>query len=207
MVSGFDVVEIHAAHGYLLHQFLSPLSNQRTDEYGGQTFESRTRLLVEVCQAVRDVWPVEKPVFVRISCTDWVDDSQARENNADQETSWTFDQSVRLSELLCTSLQLVDLVDCSSGGSTPLQRFPSPLPAGYQVPFAAAIRARNVPTGAVGLVSDPHHAESILQEGQADLIFMAREFLRNASWVNQAANALQTDISWAAHYERGKPGK
>jgi 2,4-dienoyl-CoA reductase-like NADH-dependent reductase (Old Yellow Enzyme family) len=158
--AGFDVVEVHAAHGYLLHQFLSPLSNARDDEYGGP-FDHRTRFPLEVVRAVRDAWPAEKPLFVRISATDWA------------EGGWDLPQSIELARRL--RALGVDLVDCSSGGLVAHARVaPGP---GYQVPFAGAIRREaDVATGAVGLITEPAHAESIVASGQADLVLLARAF-------------------------------
>lgn len=220
---GFDVVEIHAAHGYLLHQFLSPVSNQRSDEYGGQTFASRVRFVVEVCEAVRDAWPKEKPVFIRFSCTDWLDgdggtdvfnvvdndtgDNACAETLFDACTSWTLAQTQHLSALLHRR-GLVDLVDCSSGGLSPNQRLPSPIVSGYQDHLSAAVR-RACPallTGAVGMIRDPLHAEQLLRDSRADLVFIARELLRDACWVQRAAAVLgvQSEVEWLAHYERGR---
>jgi 2,4-dienoyl-CoA reductase-like NADH-dependent reductase (Old Yellow Enzyme family) len=185
--AGFDVVEIHAAHGYLLHSFLSPLVNQRTDRYGG-SFENRIRLLLEVTAAVRRAWPDDKPLFVRLSASDWV------------EGGWTIEDSVALAmELKAAG---VDLIDCSSGGAIPGVRIPAA--PGYQVPFAEAIRQQaNIPTAAVGLITEPHQAEAILQNGQADLILLARELLRNPYWPHQAAQALGLRPQPPVQYERG----
>ncbi|MBX6377974.1 MAG: NADH:flavin oxidoreductase/NADH oxidase [Clostridia bacterium] len=191
--AGFQVVEIHAAHGYLLHSFLSPLANRRTDSYGG-SLENRARLLLEVVEAVRREWPADHPLFVRISCTDWV------------EGGWDLDQSCRLARLLADAG--VDLVDCSSGGLVPDARVPEA--PGYQVPFAERIRREvGVPTGAVGLITDPFQAESILRNGQADLVLLAREFLRNPYWPLHAAQALGVgDPSrWPAQYRRAAPAR
>jgi 2,4-dienoyl-CoA reductase-like NADH-dependent reductase (Old Yellow Enzyme family) len=169
-----DVIEIHAAHGYLLHSFLSPLANQRTDAYGG-SFEHRVRLLLEVVDAVRREWPASRPLFVRISATDWIDGG------------WTVEDSVRLAGQLAP--RGVDVIDCSSGGVSAAQRIP--IAPNYQVPFAARIR-HDVPvaTGAVGLITDASQAEEILQQGQADLIFMARELLRDPYFPLHAAAEL-----------------
>lgn len=164
--AGFDAVEIHSAHGYLLHEFLSPLSNTRTDQYGG-TFEHRIRMLLETAKAVRAVWPADLPLFVRISATDWV------------EGGWDADQSVRLAGELKNAG--VDLIDCSSGGLVPHAKIPAG--PGYQVPFAARIRKESgVMTAAVGMITDLAQAERIIAEGQADLVLMAREFLRDPYW-------------------------
>ena len=189
--AGFDVVELHAAHGYLLHEFLSPLSNERTDAYGG-TFENRARLLREVVDAVRAVWPASKPLFVRISAVDWVDGG------------WTLEESVRLARLLRP--RGVDLVDCSSGGLSPAQRIPTG--PGYQVPFAERIRREaGVATAAVGLITTPAQAEEILTRGQADLIVMARELLRDPYFPLHAAAALGAPdaVPWPAQYLRARP--
>ncbi len=166
LCAGFDVIEIHAAHGYLLHEFLSPLSNRRTDEYGG-SFENRIRMLLETVVAVRAVWPDRLPLFVRISATDWA------------EGGWDIDQSVRLAaELKKTG---VDLVDCSSGALVPHVRIP--LTPGYQVQFADRIRNEaEVLTAAVGLITEYARAEQILAEGRADIVLLARAFLRNPYW-------------------------
>ena len=164
--AGFDVIEIHAAHGYLLHEFLSPLSNRRTDEYGG-AFENRIRMLLETVGAVRAVWPNRLPLFVRISATDWA------------EGGWDIDQSVRLAAELKKAG--VDLVDCSSGALVPHVKIP--LGPGYQVPFADRVRNEaGVLTAAVGLITEPAQAEQILAEGRADLVLLARAFLRDPYW-------------------------
>ena len=190
LAAGFQVVEVHAAHGYLLHQFLSPLSNQRTDAYGG-SFENRTRLVREVVGALRLIWPEELPLFVRISATDWVDGG------------WNLDESVALAKEL--RALGADLVDCSSGGLSPLAKIP--LGPGYQVPFAARIRAEaEVATGAVGLITEPEQAEQILAEGSADLILLARQLLRNPRWPLHAAQVLNTKVSWPASYARAAAG-
>lgn len=186
--AGFKVIEIHAAHGYLLHQFLSPLSNQRTDDYGG-SFENRIRLLLEVTDAIQTERPTELPLFVRISATDWA------------EGGWTLQESIELSKILKT--KGVDLIDCSSGALTEHQKIDvKPL---YQVPFAESIRKEaNILTGAVGLITTPQEAEDILQQGKADMIFMAREFLRDPQFPLRAAHALKVDVKWPLQYERGK---
>jgi 2,4-dienoyl-CoA reductase-like NADH-dependent reductase (Old Yellow Enzyme family) len=188
---GFDVVELHAAHGYLLHEFLSPLANVRTDEYGG-SFENRARFVLEVVEAVRAAWPESKPVVVRISATDWA------------EGGWDIDDSVRLSGLLRE--RGVDAIDCSSGGLVPHQKIP--LSPGYQVPFAERIRREaHIATGAVGLINEPQQAEEILERGQADLIFMARQFLRDPYFPLHAATALGAPdaVTWPAQYQRAAP--
>jgi 2,4-dienoyl-CoA reductase-like NADH-dependent reductase (Old Yellow Enzyme family) len=187
--AGFEVVEIHMAHGYLLHEFLSPLTNLRSDEYGG-TLEGRVRLPLEVARAVREAFPVERPVFARISATDWVDGG------------WDLDQSVVLARALREAG--VDLVDCSSGGLVPHARVP--LGPGYQVPFAEAIRARGgVMTGAVGLIRDPAQAEAVVADGKADLVLLAREMLREPYWPLRAARALGVEVRWPDQYLRASP--
>jgi 2,4-dienoyl-CoA reductase-like NADH-dependent reductase (Old Yellow Enzyme family) len=173
-LAGFDIVEIHAAHGYLLHEFLSPLSNRRTDAYGG-TYENRTRFLLETTRAVRKVWPENKPLLVRLSCSDWTDGG------------WTIEDSIALARLL--KPEGVDLIDCSSGGNVPAAK----IPAGpnYQVPFAQAIRTQaNVPTAAVGMITEPRQAAAIIESGQADLVFMARGALRDPYFPYHAAREL-----------------
>jgi 2,4-dienoyl-CoA reductase-like NADH-dependent reductase (Old Yellow Enzyme family) len=187
--AGYKVVEIHAAHGYLIHQFLSPLSNSRSDEYGG-TFENRVRLLIEIVRAVNKIWPGELPLFVRISATDWM------------EGGWDVDQSVRLSALL--KKEGVDLVDCSSGGTSPHAKIP--LLPGYQVPFAERLKKETgILTGAVGLITTPEQAEEILEKEQADIILLAREFLRDPYFPLHAARVLNADVKWPSQYERAKP--
>ena len=172
--AGFDVVEIHGAHGYLIHQFLSPRSNRRTDEYGG-TPDNRMRLALEVTEAVRGVWPARLPLFFRISATDWV------------PGGWTVDDSVELTRRL--QALGIDLVDCSSGGNAADARIP--LGPGYQVPFAERIRRETgMPTGAVGMITNPAQADEIVCSGQADLVLMAREFLRDPYFPLHAAAAL-----------------
>ncbi len=187
--AGFEVLEIHMAHGYLLHEFLSPLSNKRIGEFGG-TFENRIRLPLRVAEAVRGVWPSRLPVFVRISCTDWV------------EGGWDLAQSVEL----CRKLKEVgiDLIDCSSGALVPYEKIPAG--PGFQVPFAAAIRKEvGMPTGAVGLNTQPVQADQIVATGQADVVLMAREMLRQPYWLLQAAYVLRADILWPNQYQRAKP--
>ena len=185
--AGFKVVEIHAAHGYLIHQFLSPLCNKRTDEYGG-SFENRVRFLMEVIASVRSNWPEEYPLFLRISGTDWAEDG------------WSVDDSVRLATIVKNAG--VDLVDCSSGGISPNIKIPAK--PGYQVPFAEALRKAGIPTGAVGIITTAQQAEEILQNGQADLIFIARELLRDPYFAIHAANELDAQIVWPVQYERAK---
>lgn len=186
--SGFKVVEIHAAHGYLLNEFLSPLTNHRTDRYGG-SFENRVRLLVEIADGIREVLPEGYPLFVRISASDWV------------EGGWSADDSVALARLL--QQHGVDLIDCSSGGTVPHVRIP--LTQGYQVPFAERIKKETgMLTGAVGLITDPAQAEAIVEQGQADLVLLAREFLRDPYFPLHAAQALGSDVDWAEQYVRAK---
>ncbi len=172
--AGAEIVEIHAAHGYLLHSFYSPLGNKRTDEYGG-SFENRTRFLRETVTAVRAVWPETLPLFVRISSTDWT------------EGGWTGDDSVALARQL--KPLGVDLIDCSSGGNVPDAKIP--VGAGYQLPFATKVRAEaEIATGTVGMITEPAQADQIVRLGEADLVFMAREFLRHPYWPLNAAKPL-----------------
>jgi len=186
--AGFDVVEVHAAHGYLLHEFLSPLTNRRQDEYGGD-FEGRARFPLRVVEAVRHVWPDEKPVFVRISATDWV------------EGGWDLEQSVELARRM--KALGVDLVDCSSGGAVPDVRIP--VGPGFQVPFAEGIRREaGIATGAVGMITEPEQAETIVATGQADVVLLARQLLRDPYWPLHAAKALGVDIEWPKQYARAK---
>ncbi len=184
--AGFQVLEIHAAHGYLIHQFLSPLSNFRTDEYSGD-FQNRSRFAREVIEAVRRVWPGGLPLFLRISATDWV------------EGGWGADDSVKLS---IASKELgVDLVDCSSGGLSPLQKIP--LEPGYQVPFADRIRREaGILTGAVGLITTPRQADEIVRSEKADVVLLAREFLRDPYFPMHAAKALGVELTPPLQYGR-----
>lgn len=187
--AGIRVIEIHAAHGYLIHEFLSPLSNQRDDEYGG-SFENRTRILREIVGAVRGAWPKGAPLFVRISATDWV------------EGGWDLEQSIALAREL--KLLGVDLIDCSSGGTVAHAKIP--VGAGYQTPFAQRIREdAEILTGAVGLITAPAQAEHIINTGQADAVLMAREFLRDAYWPLCAAQELRQSVSWPVQYLRAAP--
>ena len=189
LAAGFRVIELHAAHGYLLHEFLSPLSNHRTDEYGG-TFENRVRLLLEVTAATREVWPEELPLIVRISATDWT------------EGGWNADEAVQLAAML--KVRGVDLIDCSTGGNVP--KAPIPVGPGYQVQFAERIREEaGILTGAVGLITTPAEAEAILANGQADVVLLAREFLREPYFPLSAAHELGAEITWPVQYERAKP--
>jgi 2,4-dienoyl-CoA reductase-like NADH-dependent reductase (Old Yellow Enzyme family) len=188
--AGFDTVEVHAAHGYLLHEFLSPLSNRRADEYGG-SFENRSRLARRVVSAVREVLPEGMPLLVRVSATDWL------------EGGWTVDDSVRLAALLHEDG--ADLVDVSSGGNAPAD---IPAEPGYQVPFARRIRHEaEVPTGAVGLITEPKQAEDVLADGSADVVLLARELLRDPHWPLRAAHELGADdaVRWPPQYLRAQP--
>lgn len=185
--SGYGLVEVHGAHGYLISSFLSPLANHRTDSYGG-SFENRVRLLEEVVAAVRSEWPDELPLFVRISTTDWA------------EGGWTVEESVALAERL--ENQGVDLIDCSSGGN---KLVPVPTGPGYQTAAAAEIRRRTgMKTGAVGMIRSAHQADHIIRSGQADIVLLAREMLRNPYWALQAASELGVDVPWPPQYERAK---
>ncbi len=189
LAAGFDLVEIHAAHGYLLHEFLSPLANQRIDAYGG-SFENRARLLLEVVEAVRGAWLGHLPLSVRISATDWA------------EGGWTIDDSVQLARLLRE--RGVDIIDVSSGGMVPHAQIP--LAPGYQVPFAARIRSEaGIPTAAVGMITEPTQANSIIEQGHADFVFLAREMLRDPYWPVHAAAALSEPASWPQQYLRAAP--
>jgi 2,4-dienoyl-CoA reductase-like NADH-dependent reductase (Old Yellow Enzyme family) len=188
--AGFRVVEIHAAHGYLIHEFLSPISNQRSDAYGG-SFENRTRILREIVAAVRSSWPEWAPLFVRISATDWIDGG------------WDIQQSVELARQV---KQLgVDLIDCSSGGNVANAKIP--VAAGYQTPFAEQIRREaTIMAGAVGMITSPVQAEHILVTAQADAVIIAREFLRDPYWPLRAARELGQPMSWPVQYLRAGPG-
>ncbi len=183
--AGFDVLELHAAHGYLLHSFLSPLSNLRTDGYGG-SFEGRARLLLEVTEDVRAA--VEAPLLVRLSATDWA------------EGGWDVEESVELARLLAD--RGVDLVDVSSGGNVAHQQIV--VGPGYQVPFAAAVRKAGVPTAAVGMITDPRQAEQVLAEGHADVVLLARESLRDPHWPLRAAAELGASVTWPPQYDRAQ---
>jgi 2,4-dienoyl-CoA reductase-like NADH-dependent reductase (Old Yellow Enzyme family) len=186
--AGFEVVEIHGAHGYLLHSFLSPLSNRRTDEYGG-SFENRTRFLREVVLAVRKVLPENLPLLLRISCTDWV------------EGGWGIEDSVALARMV--GPLGVDLIDCSAGGIDPTAS--PPLGPGFQTPFAQELRTRtNILTGAVGLITDPAQADHIVRTGQADLVLLGRLLLRDPGWPLRAARELGQDVDWPVRYVRGQ---
>jgi len=189
LMAGFDFVEIHAAHGYLIHQFLSPLANQRTDEYGGG-FANRSRLALEIVDAVRTEWPAHLPLFVRISATDWV------------EGGWSVEESVELARLF--KEHGVDLVDVSSGGMVPNARIP--VGPGFQVPFAAQIRREaDIPTAAVGLITEAAQADAIIANGEADLVLLARQLLRDPYWPVHAAATLDEAASWPSQYLRAAP--
>ena len=189
LAAGFRVIEVHAAHGYLFHEFLSPLSNTRTDRYGG-SFENRTRVVRDVAASIRGVWPESHPLFVRISATDW------------SEGGWDLPQSIELARSLkeCG----VDLIDASSGGNLATARIP--LAPGYQVPFAEAIRREaGIATGAVGLITEASQADEVIRSGKADLVLLARELLRDPYWPLRAARELGHVMSWPAQYLRAAP--
>jgi len=187
--AGFQILEIHAAHGYLIHEFLSPLSNQRTDSYGG-SLENRTRFLREIVEAVRHTWPDSNPLFVRISATDWARDG------------WDVDQSIALAEQL--GPLGVDVIDCSSGGIAPGINIP--VKPGYQAPFSKQIRdAAGIMTAAVGLIDTPNLADEILDRGEADLVVLARELLRHPYWPLEAAKAFGFRVPWPVQYLRAAP--
>ena len=186
-VAGFDVIELHSAHGYLIHEFLSPLSNRRADSYGG-SLENRARLLLEVVQAVRRQWA--GPLFVRISATDWA------------EGGWDIDESVELSRMMKAAA--VDLIDASSGGLVPYAKIPAG--PGFQVPFAARIRSEaGIPTAAVGMITDAVQADQLVRNGDADLVLLAREMLRDPSWALHSAAKLSKQASWPVQYLRAAP--
>ena len=188
--AGFQVIEIHSAHGYLLHEFLSPLSNERTDEYGG-SFENRTRLTLEVLRAVRAEVGQGMPIFVRLSSTDYT------------VGGWTIDDTVRLSSMLKDAG--CDLVDCSSGGLVPVNVTEMEVGPGYQVPFASAVRREaHVPSGAVGLITDAEQAEAILQEGHADVVLVARAAMRDPHFAMTSAEQLGEVIPWPPQLERAR---
>lgn len=189
LAAGFEVAEIHMAHGYLLHEFLSPFSNRRTDNYGG-SLENRARLPLQVVRAVRNVWPQHLPLFVRISATDWV------------EGGWNLNQSLQLCRWLKEAG--VDLIDCSTGGLIPDAKIPAG--PGFQTPFASAIRRElGIAVGAVGLITAAEQAEHIVATDLADVVFLARELLRDPYWPIHAAQKLGTAIQWPVQYERAKP--
>lgn len=189
IIAGFEVIEIHAAHGYLLNQFMSPLTNKRQDEYGG-SFENRVRLLIEITNGIRAIMPEDMPLFVRITADEWA------------EGGHTIDDSIKVAKILKETG--VDLIDCSSGGVVKEQKIE--VKPNYQVPFAEKIKHNvGIPTGAVGLITDALQAEEILQTNQADLIFMAREMLRNPYFPLIEADKLNEVAQWPSQYERGKP--
>jgi 2,4-dienoyl-CoA reductase-like NADH-dependent reductase (Old Yellow Enzyme family) len=186
--AGFTAIELHAAHGYLLHEFLSPLSNRRTDKYGG-SIENRARMLLETVGAVRSRWPESLPLFVRVSATDWV------------PGGWTADDTVWLARRLKD--EAVDLVDCSSGGLLPGAQVP--VGPGYQVPFAERVRREaSMPSAAVGLIRSSYQADQLLRAGQADVVMIARQFLRDPYWPLHAARQLSVDLAWPVQYQRAK---
>jgi 2,4-dienoyl-CoA reductase-like NADH-dependent reductase (Old Yellow Enzyme family) len=186
--AGFKIIELHGAHGYLINEFLSPLSNQRTDEYGG-SLENRARFLLEIIESVKKVWPETNPLFLRISATDW------------KEGGWTPADSVKLA--LLVKSKGIDLVDCSSGGSAPDAKIPvGPL---YQVGFAESIKKETgILTGAVGMITTPQEANSVIEDGKADLVLLAREFLRDPYFPLRASRELGTNVTWPVQYERAK---
>ena len=189
--AGFEVVELHFAHGYLLHEFLSPLSNQRHDEYGG-SLENRARFPLQVARAVRAVWPQHLPLFVRISATDWV------------EGGWDLTQSVQLAQWL--KAIGIDLIDCSSGGLVPDAKIP--VAFGFQTPLATAIRNQaSIAVGAVGMITAPAQAEQIVATELADVVLLARELLRDPYWPLHAAAALRVKLDWPVQYQRAQPGR
>ncbi len=193
LTAGFQIIEIHAAHGYLLHEFLSPLSNTRTDDYGG-SFANRVRIVLDVVRAIRQTWPENLPLVVRVSATDWLDDDATR-------ASWTLDDTVALARLLKDAG--VDLLDCSSGGNVAGVRISTG--PGYQVPFAARVRREaGLRTIAIGEITSPEQAEGIIRTGQADMVALARELLRNPHWPLLAAQALHQDAAWPAQYARAR---
>jgi 2,4-dienoyl-CoA reductase-like NADH-dependent reductase (Old Yellow Enzyme family) len=186
--AGFELVEIHGAHGYLIHQFLSPLVNTRTDHYGG-SFENRTRILCEIIEAVRKVWPERLPLWLRISASDWT------------EGGWTIEDSIALARQV--KPLGVDLIDSSSGGIVPKANIP--LGPGYQTPFAERIRREaGILTGAVGMITAPEQAQHIIATGQADIVLLARELLRDPYWPLRAAHVLKQQIAWPKQYERAR---
>ncbi len=186
--AAMQIVEVHAAHGYLLHQFLSPLSNTRTDRYGG-SFENRVRLTRDVTTAIRSVWPEELPIAVRLSATEWT------------KGGWTVEETTELARLLATDG--ADIIDCTTGGNVAGARIP--IGPGYQTEFAAEVRAGSgVPTAAVGMITSPEQADTIVRTGQADVVLMARELLRHPHWPLEAAQRLREDVAWPPQYARAK---
>ncbi|GAA4085346.1 NADH:flavin oxidoreductase/NADH oxidase [Streptomyces shaanxiensis] len=187
LAAGFEVAEVHGAHGYLINEFLSPYSNHRTDEYGG-SYENRTRLALQVVDAVREVWPDDKPLFFRISATDWL-----------EENGWTADDTVRFAADL--RAHGIDLLDVSTGGNAARARIP--VGPGYQVPFAARVKAEtSLPVAAVGLITDAEQAEKIVANGEADAVLLGRELLRSPSWARHAARELGGDVHVPDQYHR-----
>jgi 2,4-dienoyl-CoA reductase-like NADH-dependent reductase (Old Yellow Enzyme family) len=185
---GMQVIEIHGAHGYLVHEFLSPLSNHRTDRYGG-SFENRTRFARELVAALRRVWPDELPLVIRLSATDWHPDG------------WTIEETVELARLLAR--EGVDLIDCSTGGIVPKVRIA--VGPGYQVEFAQRVRREaGIPTATVGLITSPQQADTIVRAGQADIVLLGRELLRDPHWPLRAARVLTHAVEWPKQYERAK---
>jgi 2,4-dienoyl-CoA reductase-like NADH-dependent reductase (Old Yellow Enzyme family) len=188
LAAGFQVIELHGAHGYLINEFLSPLSNNRSDEYGG-SFENRTRFLREITAEVRRVWPERLPIFLRISATDWT------------ENGWTVEDSVALARMM--KPLGVDLFDCSSGGNVPGVRIP--VGPGYQIPFSNQVRREaSVLTGSVGMITSAAQADQIIRNGEADIVLLAREFLRDPYWPLHAAKVLGVDVPWPNQYLRAK---
>jgi 2,4-dienoyl-CoA reductase-like NADH-dependent reductase (Old Yellow Enzyme family) len=187
LTAGFKVIELHGAHGYLIHEFLSPLSNKRTDEYGG-SFKNRIRFLLELIETVKEVWPEDHPLFVRISASEWT------------EGGWAIEDSVALANIVKD--KDIDLIDCSSGGNVATAKIP--VGPGYQVPFAEAVRKTGILTGAVGMITEPLQADSIIQTGDADMVFIARELLRDPYFPLRAAHQLGQEVKWPSQYERGK---
>ena len=188
LVAGYEVVEVHMAHGYLCHQFLSPLSNKRSDEYGGSLI-NRARLPLRVAEAVRNAWPENLPVFVRVSATDWV------------EGGWDLPQTIQFAHLLKNIG--IDLIDCSTGGLVSDAKIPAG--PGFQTPFSAAVRNEvKIPTAAVGCITEPFQAEQIVSTGIADAVLLGREMLRNPYWPLEAARELRADLAWPSQYLRGK---
>lgn len=193
LAAGFQVVEVHGAHGYLVHQFLSPFTNHRTDSYGG-SFDNRARFALRVVDAVRAVWPDDLPVFFRVSATDWL-----TENPNDERAGWTVEDTVRLVRMLRE--HGVDLLDVSTGGIAPHVKIP--LGPGYQVPFAARVKAETeLPVAAVGLITDPEQAAKILANEEADAVLLGRELLRHPSWARDAARTLGAEVHIPPQYLR-----
>ncbi len=185
--AGFEIIELHGAHGYLIHEFLSPVSNRREDDFGG-SFEKRTLFLRMLVDRVRKVWPSHLPLMVRLSATDWVDHG------------WDVERTVELSKML--KPLGVDMIDCSSGGN--VSGASIPVGPGYQVPFAHAVKHAGIPTAAVGLITEPLQADKIIRQGQADVVMLARELLRDPYWPLHAAKVLGVDVEWPAQYARAK---